>query len=56
MVAMETKVLEYNETHVRVPLPPLSAHHSAFHDSEGKEKNVCVITVWLWPKAWTGLD
>lgn len=41
MVAMETKVLEYNETHVRVPLPPLSAHHSAFHDSEGKEKSVC---------------
>lgn len=49
MVAMETKVLEYNETHVRVPLPPLSTHHSAFYHSQGKEKSVRVITVGLWP-------
>lgn len=58
-VAMETKVPEYNETHVWMPLPPLSVHHSAFLDSKGKKKDICVITVRLWPlksrSGWIGI-
>lgn len=50
VVAMETKVLEYNETHVWMLLPPLSVHHSAFLDSEGKDKGIRVISLVVAPE------